>query len=99
MPHVLRLAVVFLGLVVVVGVGGFLGAVAEDFDAGFAFAYLAAFGLPLPESGDHGGVRVLGEDEQQVVQAVLVEGSGEVQELFPPPAYRQLLDLFQDGGV
>jgi hypothetical protein len=47
--------------------------VAEDLDRGLVLAHLAAFGLPLPVSSDHGCVWVLGEDQQQVVEAVLME--------------------------
>ena len=72
---------------------------AEDAYPGFAFSDLAAFVLPLPVSGDHGRVGALGEDQQDVVEAVLVEGAGKVEESLPLPALGELLYLLDDGRV
>ena len=71
-------------------------AAAKDADTALALAHLAVELLPGPVSGDVGRLGPLGEDQQQVSQAVAVERLGEVQEGRPCLGFAQRLDLCRD---
>jgi hypothetical protein len=62
---------------------GLLGGVAENLDRPLALADLSSALLPLPESGDAGGVGALRQDQQNVAEAVAVESGGEREESRP----------------
>ena len=74
-------------------------AAAEDTDAALTFADLPAELLPGAVPRDLGRVLALGEDQEQVVQAVAVELPGEGEELGPCFRGGQGLNLLGDGLV
>ena len=82
----------FVACVVGVAVCSAVGAGGEDGDALLAASDLSAEGLPGPVSGDVGGVGLLQEDQQQVVERVRAEPAGGVEESLPVLAGGEVLD-------
>lgn len=71
-------------------------AAAEDADSALTLAHLAVELLPRPVTGHVRRLGALGEDQQQVSQAVAVERLGERQEPRPRLGFAQRLDLLRD---
>ena len=82
-----------------VGVGDRAGTESADPDRFFSLADVASEFEPFVVSGDLGGVGALGEDQQQVVEAVGVKLGGVVEECSPLVGAGERGDFVGDGCV